>query len=130
MSNDDSEVALLLTWASHTRMPIIVQCRPMCEMLKHNGLRSLCRCALTVFHRTYHLKPNSITLFSSLVGCRPARDQIPLHYPPRYQIASRSATSSPARRRPASEQDSIMEYALNRSANQLASWFASWSATC
>ena len=56
--------------------------------------------------------------------------QIPLRYPACDQLTSRSATSSRAGRRPASEQDSIMEYALNRSANQLASWFASWSATC
>jgi len=41
--------------------------------------------------------------------------QIPLRYPACDQLASRSATNSRAGRRPASEQDSVMEYGLNRS---------------
>jgi len=45
------------------------------------------------------VEAKSITLSSSLADRRPARDQIPLHYP-------------------ASEQDSVMEYDLNRSATR------------
>ena len=47
-----------------------------------------------------------------------ARDQIPLHYPACDQLASRSATSSQTGRRPASEQDRVTEYGLNRSATR------------
>ena len=54
-------------------------------------------------------RSNSITLSSSLAG----------RCPPCDQIASRYATSSRAGRRPASEQDSVMEYGLNRSYNLL-----------
>ena len=64
------------------------------------------------------LKPNSITLFSSLARRRPAGDQIPLRYPACDQLASRSTTSSRAGRRAASEHDSVMEYGLNRSATR------------
>jgi len=46
-----------------------------------------------------NLKPNSITLSSSLASRRPVRDQIPLHYPACDQLASRSATNSRAGRR-------------------------------
>jgi len=60
------------------------------------------------------LKPNSITLSSSLAGRRLARDQIPLHYPACDQLANRSATSSRAGSlaglRPASELNSVMEF--------------------
>jgi len=96
------------------------------------------------FHYYNQLKPNPITLSSSLAGRRPVRDQIPLHYPPCDQHASRSATSSRAGSRAASElgedlrvhvvrvsqakfhyavqlarelvaeQGSVMEYGLNR----------------
>jgi len=64
------------------------------------------------------VEAKSITLSSSLADRRPARDQIPLHYPACDRLASRSATSSRAGRRPASEQDSVMEYDLNRSATR------------
>jgi len=60
------------------------------------------------------LKPNSITLSSSLAGRRPASDQIPLRCLACDQLASRSATSSRGGRRPATEQHSVMEYGLNR----------------
>ena len=63
----------------------------------------------------FYLKPNSITLSSALAGRRPVRDQIPLHCPAFDQIASRSATSARAGRIPASVQNSVMEYGLNRS---------------
>jgi len=49
----------------------------------------------------YDKKPNSIALSSSLAG----RDQISLHYPARDQLMSRSATSSRAGSRAASELD-------------------------
>ena len=41
--------------------------------------------------------------------------QIPLRYPACDQLASRSTTRSRAGRRPVGEQDSVMEYGLNRS---------------
>ena len=55
-------------------------------------------------------KPNSITLSSSLAGRRAARDQIPLYYPARDQLASWC--------RSAREQYSVIEYGLNRSATR------------
>jgi len=47
-----------------------------------------------------------------------AFSQIPLRYPAYDQLASKSATSSRADRRPASEQVSVMEYGLNRCATK------------
>jgi len=54
------------------------------------------------------LKSNSITLAISVAGRKPVRDKIPLHYPVCDQLASRSATSSRAGSRAASELDEDM----------------------
>jgi len=73
------------------------------------------------FVRNLLLKPNSITLSSSLAGRRPFRDQIPLHYPVCDQLASRSTTISRYDSRAGCELlatcrkpglDSVMEFGL------------------